>query len=312
MTRPETTGIEHLLPSAWQLPDSVLTQCHRTLRASLEVAGPECVCWDLEHVRAMSFWGTASYMKVRDEVTTRDDGSLHVDVHEASEAQLPQGRYLLLITPFDNEPLARARLREMLGLLYAYHGRNIAYERVYEQAVKLKEPGVVVFGESTENPLHLRVPALGSGTHEDLKVAIAAIPSLEPELRARLELSLRWFEGAVRDSGPDALLRYWVAIEALAMPKTTNVKSVNQRLAVGYQVTLEQVSAEFEVGRLQGLRSDLVHGSRIVVVRGELLSYVAALYCDLLFIELALPCPRRAREYMAEHGSIVMQELRAQ
>lgn len=311
MTLQETTGIQHLLPTGWPVPDAVLTQCHRTLRASLDAAGPEPVCWDLEHVRAMSFWGTASYMKVRDEVTTRDDGSLQVDVHEAKEAQLPQGRYLLLITPFDDEPLARARLREMLGLLYAYHGRNIAYERVYEQVIKLKEPGVVVFGESTENPLHLRVPALKAGDHKDLRVAIAAIPGLQPDLRARLELSLRWFEGAARDSGPDALLRYWVAIEALAMPKTTDVRFVNQRLAAGYRMSLQQASAEFEAGRLQGLRSDLVHGTRIVTVRGELLSYLAALYCDLLFIELGLPCPERAREYLAEHGEIVLRELRA-
>jgi len=258
----------------------------------------------------MSFWGTGSYIAVRDDITTLDDGSMQV-FHKSKEAQLPTGRYLLLMTPFDNEPLARARLREMLGLLYAYHGRNIAYERVYEQVIKLKQPGVQIFGESKENPLHLRVPALKAEDHQDLVFAIAAIPSLQSDMRARLELSLRWFEGAIKDSGPDALLRYWVAIEALAMPSTTNVKPINQMLAAGYQVTLQEASKEFLVGRLQGLRSDLVHGARIVAVRGELLSYLGALYCDLLFLDLGRPCPGRAREYLAEHGAIVLQELRA-
>lgn len=259
----------------------------------------------------MSFWGTSSFMAVRSETTFRDDGTMQVTLEEAKESQVPEGRYLLLLTPLDTEPAARARLREALGLLYAYHGRNIAYDRIYEQIAKIKEPGVEVIEGSMENPFHLPVPGLTAADQAGLVSVINALPSLASEVRPRVQLSLRWFEGAVRDSGPDALIRYWVAIEAMAMPRTTNVRSVNERLARGYSITLEQATREFGVGRLQGLRSDFVHGSRIVAVRGELLSYLAGLYCDLLFVEVGLPCPGRARQYLDDHGDVVREGLRA-
>ena len=57
--------------------------------------------------------------------------------------ETPEGMYLLILAPFGiagkegNEPLTKQRVSEIVGLLAVFEGRNIAYERLFENVVKL-------------------------------------------------------------------------------------------------------------------------------------------------------------------------------
>ena len=107
---------------------------------------------------------------------------------------------------------------------------------------------------------------------------------------------MRWFESAIYDKGIDSLLKYWISIETLAMPDTTNIKVINEILSSAYKRTLDEVRDLFEVGRLFGLRSSIVHEGFNVPIGWLLLKYLEALYVDILFGILGLPCESRAEE----------------
>src|SRR5216684_338281 len=50
----------------------------------------------------------------------------------------------------------------------------------------------------------------------------------------RVLLSLRWFEQALFDHGIDAFLKYWIAVETVGMPDTSNIRPLIESLAVAY------------------------------------------------------------------------------
>lgn len=306
MTERREAAITDFLSPHWNpKPDKVLVHCYRAVRAGLGVIGPEVITWELGQVRAVAFWGMPSFIEARNETIFMDDGTIQFALGPAQQRQGREGRYVLLLTPWDDESAARARLSQCLGFLYAYHGRNIAYDRLYEQVAGTNESRIELPGQGVENPFHLAVPSLDPAGQRDFILLAGALESVGPDTRRRVDLSLRWLEGAVRDSGADALLRYWVAIEALAMPGSTSVRPLNERLARGYGIDVKEAGREFGMGRIQGVRSALVHGVRLMPIRGEVLSYLAAVYCDLLCVETGRPCPERARKYLRESGVIL-------
>lgn len=66
------------------------------------------------------------------------------------------------------------------------------------------------------------------------------------------------------------------------MPDETNVKPVNEILAKLYGCTLKEASDKFGVGRIQGLRSRIMHNGEDLSIHQDLSRYVEALFFDLL------------------------------
>jgi hypothetical protein len=119
--------------------------------------------------------------------------------------------------------------------------------------------------------------------------------SLGPDVARRLRLANRWFVSAVHSGGGiDAFLKYWIALETLAMPDTTDVRPINELLARSYDVTPSEAAQRFGVGRLFGLRSRIVHDGQIVSVSGLLLGYIEAIFFDTLAAALQLAPEHRA------------------
>jgi hypothetical protein len=126
------------------------------------------------------------------------------------------------------EPSARGRIDAALGFLYAYHGRNIAYARVFEYWVDLANDTVTVLGESIENPMALGIPRVAPAAIGTCNRLAQALRDLPEAIGSRIETSLRWFTTATAHSGPDAFLSYWIALETLAMQNTTDIRPLNE------------------------------------------------------------------------------------
>ena len=62
--------------------------------------------------------------------------------------------------------------------------------------------------------------------------------------------------------------------------------------------SLETVRRRFRMGRLYGLRGEVVHHGLQPPIDGRLLKYLAAVYCDVLRHELGLPPIRTAEEVL--------------
>ncbi len=80
----------------------------------------------------------------------------------------------------------------------------------------------------------------------------------------------------------DAVLKHWVALETLVMPNTTDLRPVNEVLKRVYGKPMAEIQATFGVGRVFGLRAQIVHHGAIVPIDERLLRYLEALYADLL------------------------------
>jgi hypothetical protein len=83
--------------------------------------------------------------------------------------------------------------------------------------------------------------------------------ALPEDERRRLRLASSWYWRADADPEPTTrFLSWWLAIEALEMPRTTDIRPVRTRLADLLGTTADHWVDP--VGRLFGLRSRLVHG----------------------------------------------------
>ncbi len=116
-------------------------------------------------------------------------------------------------------------------------------------------------------------------------------------------LSLRWYLLAQRhplsteESELDLFVHYWVAFEALTMD-TTNVKSAEKLFESLHGTTREEVHSKLQIGRLQGLRSDIVHKGLTPDLDYRVLILLDALYVDALAYKLNVTHVGNTDKYM--------------
>lgn len=302
--------LQELFPESWRLADA------KALVAIYCVGGvprqgfeAEPYMFDIGTVRAVVFWGSLQNREVECKPQFRETGELYLTFGLKNAAPLGEGRYCLLaarISAEVPEEDARSLIEAGRGLLCAYHGRNVAYLRVSEFMFCAANPAAsrsltAVF----ENPLALPVPRLSSAERMQFGVLLKNLNQRDQDrsLEDRLHLSCRWFSSAIEQGGPDAFLRYWIALEALAMPDSTNIATINEHLAQSYGLLVHQAKERFLVGRLFGLRTQIVHDGYHGPVPGEVLSYIAAVYIDVLLQVFGLPSEGRAESELRESGA---------
>ena len=303
-------ALRQLFPESWLVADAkALVAIYRVVRTPRQGFGVEPYVFDIGTVRAAVFWGSLQIPKAECEPRFTEAGELHVDVSLKSDASPLEGRHCLLATRMSDEvsePDARSLIEAGRGLLCAYHGRNVAYDQVSELMFDLSNPAATTFvTPGFENPLALPVPRLRRAERMRFGALLKSLNQgdRDPSLEDRLHLSCRWFGSAIEHSGPDAFLRYWIALEALAMPDSTNIAAINEYLAQSYGLSFDQAAQRFLVGRLFGFRGQIVHCGSHRPVPGTVLSYIAAVYIDVLLQVFGLPHEGRAESELRASGA---------
>lgn len=217
------------------------------------------------------------------ELKTEDPGP-HLIVIAAHKVDGQQG----------DESRTKDRIEAALGLLLAFYGRNVAFEKLFECEVAADGSNTTFASEAQVNPLTFPKIYVVEDSLKRLQEASGAILRLSDAAKNRTFLSLKWFQEAIYDSnGLMGFLKYWIAIETLAMPDVTNVRPVNEILAQVYSSSTNDAEMKFYVGRIHGLRSDIVHDGMIVAIHSGIADYLQALYFDLLSFVAGLPSERR-------------------
>jgi len=315
MTDPKQTltfTIEDLTPSKWfkQAEGSSVWvagyNMHKVPSSTIP-AGPQFV--DFDAIRAVFIYGSGPYLDTK-AVNTQfsDEGLIIVQGISQIESQLPEGAYLLLLAPFDiegklgDELAVRQRLSEVIGLLVAFEGRNIAFRHLFDNIHELGKPERSVISPTIDLPFNLPAPNLSQSRLQSIVETDKRISEQAEAVSNRIRLSLRWFEAATYDSDVDAFLKYWIALETLAMPNTTNIQPVNESLAAAYNRSMQEVGQVYHIGRLSDLRNRIVHDGLIASISSPLLDYVAAVYTDVLSQIVGTPCEMKAHKIITEQG----------
>lgn len=293
-TRIDVADLRPLLPEDWAKSELFVVGYQAFGVPQRDLAQP--LLLSLGDVLVILVFGSLTYRTVRSmrlsQSADANQFEARMDVGEPRDP--PVGPHAVFFTAHDDEPAARQRITAAAGFLAAFQGKDIVYERLFELA---EAPGKMSqYSPSIEMPGMHGTPNLAHTYLGFIASAHAALGRMEPATQNRINLALRWFDAAMRERGVDAFLKYWLAIETLAMPDGSNIRPIIETLASVYEVSYEEARERFLIGRLYGRRSRIVHQGEIDAVHADVLVYLFAVFIDLLRAELQIgPAHRIAK-----------------
>lgn len=187
--------------------------------------------------------------------------------------------YLLIICPPTEAGVWR-QLSAAIALLCMLSGRNLACEWLFDAALAVDWEQMHCVGPTVENALHFPSPDISYVATDAVREATARIGGLSKNRRAQVALSLQWFDQALPGSGPGAWLKYWIALESLAMSGPVDRKSLIASLA-HLQPRRRRGAAAVRHAELYDSRFHIVH---------EQLGLAAQWYAENVLNPLASPC----------------------
>ncbi len=136
----------------------------------------------------------------------------------------------------------------------------------------------------------------------DKLTAIKKKQSSDPDMLSRFNLMSRFYckSLALKPSEEEFIL-LWTILEIFPMKDTTNIRPISEHLATITGQQPERVKEKLEIGRLYGLRCDLVHDGRLNIdmkKMGELFSRLENIIFEILRSMSGLSYGRSLDEYL--------------
>lgn len=204
---------------------------------------------------------------------------------------LRHGPFMLIVSPIvvdnsvEQETYQKEKILKVAGLIAALNSRWLTYKHLFDNTFNIDDGNFVVSTEWLSVPVGFKIFNLDG--MNIIKLANKHLESMDRPRRDRINLALHWHMLSVLDKGIDAFIKSWIALEALAMP-SSDVRPINEKLSEIYNINYKDAGDRFKIGRIQGLRSDVVHNGKRINIDGKLLIYLEAVFVDLLIDELRL------------------------
>jgi hypothetical protein len=303
----EENAFVDLVPTDWfRSPETstVWLRAYRVMRVGQDSLPDGIRTIRLHRVVAVLVFGTLKYLDASSPAQIISETEWHLP--SPVERETTRGCYLTLLTPYvvdgacGDEAATLNRLDAVSGLLASLNGKNMIYQHVFDNQVPVGGNGVTAISPVFENPMTIPSPDISDSYLDFIETVDGAISGLDDHTQNRIQLSLRWFHSAQAHEGVDGLLRYWIALETLAMPDSTNIKPLETLIASASGLSIEEARDRFCVGRLFGLRSRIVHDGSMVPINASLLDYVAALYGDVLLASVGLDSGSRTEAMLKD------------
>lgn len=208
-----------------------------------------------------------------------------------------QGSILFLFLQYDLESKTLAELQSARRLLSNIEGKNTNYWHITDYILHFPEGNMSIISPSIKMP----DPCRAFLKEIMIESVSEKISSLELELQTRIKLALRWVDSSEHEAnGIDQFLKIWFAIETISMVDTTDIKPLVTRLAEIYKLELDNAKEYFGIGRLVGLRSNIVHKGFITGIHQQLIVYLKAIFNDTLLDICGLPSNKRALQVLED------------
>jgi hypothetical protein len=151
-----------------------------------------------------------------------------------------------------------------LAIIYSPHIFNFP---VYRGLVVESNVGKGAAYVRLENPVAVNPSELQATKLPGVRAARAQ----NQNIQSRYELMARFFSKAISyEPSEEKLLFLWTVLEIYPMENTTNIQPVSDLLAQIVNRDAAHVKNALSIGKLFGLRSDLVHNGRLALTREQL------------------------------------------
>ena len=267
---------------------------------------------DFGGARAVYIQWDASYQKVDQNIVEGEDGALQMELHPVHVYRTGEGVLLLLMAPLpsnydgNDEDAAKEQVSFVRSIMVALLGRNAAYEYEFDMVVDCGDRSVMNPSPVFATPVDER-PAVNKEGMELVSAALEKMSSLDETTQNRVSLALRWYQRSfgddrlVRDPNEediDGFINLWLAWETLVMERYNDINSITRALADIHECEAQRIGELFPVGRIYGLRGDILHQGQIKTVQPSLIRLMTDVFADLLLHVLELPSGDNTRRYM--------------
>ena len=244
-----------LVPTEWVNSETgplVWFTAFRIVNLTKEDLSSRPITVDLLGVHAIIFYGTFPYLDLtltKWELGNESNVQVHVPDLKVNNSR--EGACLILFSrylegdPIYGEAETQKRIASVKALFASVCGQNIVYERICDNVINLQDGRFMGFAPVFKNPHVIPAPKIDETTISVLQLAAKTITARSKVDQSRILLALHWYETALNDDGIDAFLKYWIALEVLVMPDTTNIGPLNSLLAQAYKITTQDVGEKF-------------------------------------------------------------------
>lgn len=227
------------------------------------------------------------------------------------------GVFMLLITPSltaeeigeiptEISPAVREKLALVRSSITATLGHNAVFEKLFEVDLRVKQDASQISGltPSRTSPITYDPPKLNGFSAELAQQVVEQTKALDDDTRGRVMLAMRWYLLAQRhkleqdESDTDIFVSYWVALEALAMPNTTNINPVKTILGQIHNMSAQQVGDTFPIGKIFDLRGKILHEGHVPKISWKLLVFMDDLFVDMLLPVLGVAATPKTSAYL--------------
>jgi len=299
------SDLAQFVPESWIKPGEpnlIIVVCYSVfLSDTASFTTPQLI--EFANVRAAIFTSSLRFMSAKIEFDPSVQSGNSLQARIEGQKTKPKSVHLFLLSPLKESEKASLRskgrqdINDIASLLAVCNGRNSAYEKIFEVILDLNKAQSTSSSSAVVNPLSFAKPDFSMKGVELVSTLETRIDGLDDKERVRF--SLHWFLDAVYEiDHVDSLLKFWIALEAIAM-RDSNVRPLVEALAKGYQISNDEAKTKFKIGRIQNLRSEIVHTGKLPVFSHALLDYLQAIYVDLLFTKTGLSCSKQAEKVLS-------------
>lgn len=194
---------------------------------------------DIGSIRIALYRGEISYFDINKIEMGIKDGRWSIKQPNEPQITKAEGTFVLFIVPLrdNSHPVlssAMNHIEAVASLSPILFGSHLIYEHVFDNVHSIDSNGLETISsfsgiiKNARPPGHVLV-------NNDLLVDYATVAhefnTMSEERKSKFTVALRWHYKGLREVNPaDEFLCYWIALETIAMPDTTNIRPIADKL----------------------------------------------------------------------------------
>jgi hypothetical protein len=221
---------------------------------------------DLGLLRVALYKGEISYFDITQIKMGIKDGRWSMKQPNEPTITKADGIFVLFITPLrDDTKLvvknAIDNIEAVASLSPILFGSHLVYQHLFDNIYRIDKNGIETIS-SFSGTIKNVFPFGSVLVNNDLIVNYATIAhefrSMPEDQKNRFSTALRWHYKGLREvNSADEFLSYWIALETIAMPDSTNIRPIASKLSQIYDQPEKEIFTSLSIGRFTPVQDNI-------------------------------------------------------